>query len=232
MIKTISLLLILLISSNTDQYVFEKVSLDLYTRTARDGKMSITKAQIFYNADGDMISYYTEPDEVYISNTKKGDVIMYNIRENTVIQRQNYLFSTENNQLYFFLEKNKSDLGLSRMGFAITNTRFEDGLKITTWVPPLQMRSSVSKVELVHNKNNPVFLGYYDAAGGFQKKVYFYKYETYYGISIPTNLTQISFASPKDSIVSKTIYSNIKFDEEVTDEYFNFQIPSSVVVIK
>lgn len=232
MVNILSLLLILSLSNFVDQYVFKKISLDLYTRTARGGKMSVTKAQIFYNSDGGMISYYTEPDEVFISNTKKGDVVMYNIKDNTVLQRQNYLFSTENNQLYFFLENNKTDLGLSRMGFAITNTKFEDGLKITTWIPPMQMRSSVSKVELVHNKNNPVFLGYYDVTGGFQKKVYFYKYENHNGISIPTNLTQISFATPIDSIVSKTVYSNIKFDEAVTDEYFNFQIPSTAVVIK
>lgn len=206
--------------------------MEMLTRTAHEGKMSITKAKIFYNSEGQMVSYYTAPEEIYISNTKKGDVIMYNAKENSVLQRQNFLFSTENNQLYFFLENNKSDLGLGRMGFKVGNTRFEDGLKITTWIPPAQMKNAISKVELVHNKNNPIFLGYYNGNGGFSKKIYFYKYQRHYGISIPTNLTQISFVSPTDSIVSKTEYNDIKFDTDVTDEYFNFEIPTSANVIK
>lgn len=227
----IALFSFVLLAGN-NQYVLKKISMDMYTRTTHGGKMSVTKAEIYYNSEGRMVSMYSEPDKIYISNTKKGDVIVYNFRDNTVLQRQNYLFSTENNQLYFFLENNKTDLGLGRMGFKITDTKFENGLKITTWIPMKQMQDHISKVELVHKKNNPVFLGYYNSVGKFQKKVYFYGYEKYYGVSLPTKLTQISFTTPNDSIVSKTVYSNVKLDDQVSDDGFNFIVPPSAVPLK
>ncbi len=48
------------------------------------------------------------------------------------------------------------------MGYTLKATGFEDGLKITNWSPPMQLATQVSKVELVHEKGNPIYMGYHD----------------------------------------------------------------------
>lgn len=201
------------------------------TRASRKGLVTILKAEVFYTAEGKMVSHYTEPQELLVTNDKKGDITIYNYKENSIIQKQNFLFNTDQNQLFFFLENNKGTLGLDKMGFTLTETTFEDGLKITKWLPPMGIAKEISKAELAHEKDSPVFLGYFDKKGKAIKKVYFYNYRYLAALNFPAAITQITFENSKDSIVTKTTYSNFKLDKEVSDEYFNFKIPPGAKVV-
>ncbi len=49
-----------------------------------------------------MVSYFTAPQEMVIVNNKKGEIVIYNPVNNTVVQQQNFMMSTETSQLYFF----------------------------------------------------------------------------------------------------------------------------------
>ncbi len=202
------------------------------TRSATAGKAARVKATIYYSAGGMMVSYFTEPIELVIINNKKGELTIYNPLENTVTRQQNYLLGTETNQLYFFLENKKNDLGLSAMGYTTKNTRFEEGLKITNWMPPMNIAKDISNVELVHEKGNPIFMAYFGADGKPLKKMYFYKYTQVSDyINIPSAITQIDFKTPTDSIVTKTIYSAFRLNESVEEQKQNFTVPSNAKVL-
>lgn len=215
-----------------NQFVYQKVSMEMQTRSARNGKMSTIKASIYYTSEGKMASHYTVPAEILILNNTKGEFTVYDFVNNTVAQKQNYLLSSETNQLFYFLENNRGDLGLSKMGFALKETKFQDGLRITVWHPPMQLAKDISKVEVAHDKNNPVFLGYFNKKGKAINKVFFYNYEWVAGLKFPTSVTQISLINAKDSIVSKTMYSNFKTDKEVDDHFLTFKIPANAKVIE
>jgi hypothetical protein len=178
-----------------------------------------------------MVSHYSDPREMLIINNKNGDISIYDFKDNSITQKQNFLFSTDQNQLFYFLENNKSDLGLTKMGFVLRETKFEDGLKITVWIPPFSLAREISRVELAHEKNSPIFLGYFNMKGKAIKKAYFYNYTQVASVYFPTALTQITFENEKDSIVSKVSYSDFKLDREVSDEYLNFKIPENAKVI-
>lgn len=230
-IVIITILLIVTSLLSSFQYVYEKVSMDMLTRVTRKGFVSSMSAQVYYTSEGKMVSRYVEPQEMIVSNNKKGDMFVYTSKDNTVLQKQNFLFGTDQNQLFFFLENNKNDLGLSKMGFALAQTRFEDGLKITVWTPPLHLMKDISKAELAHEKSNPVFLGYFNSKGLLLKRVYFSKYTQVASVNFPTSITQITYENAKDSIISKTTYSNFKLDKEVTEEYLNFKVPANAKVV-
>ncbi len=202
----------------------------MLTRTTRKGMVSRVNASVYYTSEGKMACHYTEPQELMIINNSKGDFTVYDFVNNTVAQKQNYLMSTETNQLFYFLENNRGDLGLSKMGFTLKETKFAKGLKITVWMPPMQLLNQISRVEVAHDKNNPVFLGYFDKKGKAINKVYFYNYEMIAGLRFPTSVTQISLVKDKDSIISKTTYSNFKVDQEVDEKYLNFKIPTNAKV--
>ncbi len=202
----------------------------MLTRSTYKGKLSSLKATVFYTSAGKMVSYYREPAEMLITNNSKGEITMYNFKNNTVIQKQNSMMSTDVNQLYYFLENNKNDLGLTKIGFVLTETKFKDGLKITVWSPPMQLVKDILKVELAHDKGNPVFLGYFDLKGKAINKVFFYDYHLVGGLQFPASVTYINFKGVNDSIISKTSYSNFKVDQEVDEQYLNFVIPANAKV--
>lgn len=229
--KVLGWFAVLFFSNASAQYVYEKVSMDMLTRSTRKGYITTLKANVFYTSEGKMASHYLEPAEMLVTNNKKGEILIYNFADNTLMQQQNFMFGTEDNQLFFFLEKNKADLGLGRLGFTLSNTKFEDGLKVTTWLPPMNLVKQISHVELVHERNDPIFMAYYDIKGNSLKKVYFYDYTRVADTHFPTSITQITFETPKDSIISKTVYSNFKLDDKVADEFLEFKIPPDAKVI-
>jgi hypothetical protein len=198
-----------------DQYVYQKISMDMLTRSSRKGKLTTLKASVYYTSEGKMACHYMDPREAMVINNSKGEFTIYDFTTNSVVQRQNYLMGTETNQLFYFLENNRGDLGLSKMGFGLQETKFKEGLRITVWSPPMQLAKDILKVEVAHDKSNPVFLGYFDKKGKAINKVYFYNYQMVGGLNFPSSVTQINYVSAKDSIISKTIYSNFKVDKEV-----------------
>lgn len=214
-----------------DQYVYQKVSMDMLTRSTHKGMISALKASVYYTSEGKMACHYTDPNEILIMNNTKGEFLIYDYLKNTVAQKQNYLMSTESNQLFYFLENNRGDLGLSKMGFSLKETKFVDGLKVTVWTPPMQVANDISKVEVAHDKNNPVFLGYFDKQGKAINKTYFYNYQMVAGLHFPAAVTQISIIAPKDSIISKTTYANFKVDQQVDEQYLNFKVPANAKII-
>jgi hypothetical protein len=215
------------------QYIFEKISMDMETKTVVKGKAAKITASIYYTMEGKMTSYYNEPVPLVVTNTRKGEITIYNIRNNTVSHQENYIFSTETNQLYYFLDNKKTDLGLISLGYSIVETKFEDGLKITRWKPPVSLQSEISLVELVHEKANPIYIAYFNKKNLPLKKIYFYNYMQLSGtINLPRVVTQINFSTEKDSSVMKTTYSNFKLNQAVENDKLDFKIPPDAKVIK
>ncbi len=229
-LRNLTLTLAVCCLSLTPQYVYQKVSMEMLTRSMYKGKLTSLKATVFYTSAGKMVSHYQEPTEMLISNNAKGEISLYNFKDNTVIQKQNSMMSTDVNQLFYFLENNKSDLGLAKIGFALIETKFKDGLKVTVWAPPMPLVRQISKVELAHDKSNPVFLGYFDMKGKAINKAFFYDYTMVGGLQFPASVTYISFKSANDSIIAKTSYFNFKIDQQVDEQYLNFNIPANAKV--
>lgn len=226
-------LLFLLLTGFTGQYIFQKIAMEMEIRSATAGNAVRTKASIYYTSEGKMLSYFSEPQEMVIVNNKKGEITIYDPLNNTVAQQQNFMLSTETNQLYFFLENKRADLGLSAMGYTIRNTKIEDGLKITEWNPPMALVKDISLVELVHEKGNPIFMGYYAANGNVIKKTFFYSYTKVSDyISLPSAVTQIDYKSATDSVVTKTTYTKFRLNQQVEDSKLTFEVPKNAKLIR
>jgi outer membrane lipoprotein-sorting protein len=235
MVKRFLLLLsiALMASAFNKQYIFQKISMDMEVRSA-SGRNSIrSKASIYYTSEGKMVSYFAEPQEMVVINNRKGEITAYNPADNTVFKQQNYTQGTETDQLFYFLDNKRSDLGLTAMGYGVKSTKIEDGLKVTEWSPPVNLSGSIKKVELVHERGNPIYLGYHAANGAIVKKIFFYNYEKVGDyILLPKAVTQIDFKSPTDSVVTKTVYSEFRLNQQVLDDKLSFEIPADAKLIR
>lgn len=210
---------------------FQRFKAKILTRTFHKGKTANNKGEIAYLLSGKMITKFMSPKEYYIVNTAKGEISIYDPHKNEVFQQQDFQYSTENTQLYFFLQNKKSDLGLKSMGFTVINTRFEQDFMITTWSPPIQASNVLKEVELVHKGLNPVFMSYKDAKNRITKKSYYYNYMNLKGIEFPQAITQIDYPVAGDSIVSKTTYSEAAVNAEANSPLFDFTIPQNAKLL-
>ena len=137
---------------------FERISLNMQSKKVVNGKLHITNADVFYNSDGKMVTHILAPFETIIINNTKGDLSIYNPKENQVYKDYNFTQGTETSSLYFFLKDKNNELGLRTLGFKLYTSKFENGLLITNWLPPAQYMKLFSSVELVYQQGKPVFL--------------------------------------------------------------------------
>ena len=112
------------------------------------------------------------------------------------------------------------------MGYTVKATRFEEGIMITDWLPPSWQIGQISKVELAHENSLPIFTSYYNEKNKVVRKVYFSNYNISSAAALPQRITEIEYLPNGDSIISRKIYSDIKFDLNASSEYFDFKIPA------
>ncbi len=228
---SISIFLALNIHTASSQ-MYSSMAVEATVRKADDGKISSLETNIYISADGKIVTYYSKPDNIVVVNNEKGQVSIYDKNNNSVVKSQNSHYSSKTNQLYYFINNKKSDLGLSDIGFSIKDVSYEEGLTVTEWIPPSEGAEYFSTIKIVHDKDNPIFMEYKDQYGMTIKKVYFYDYEEISYFDIPKSITQIDFRSENDSIVSKTQFKNISFDSSESAEKLAFKIPNDATLIK
>jgi outer membrane lipoprotein-sorting protein len=210
----------------------KKISCSMETVSLTQNKKFRLTADIYYNySSGKLIMHYSKPSDYLLLTNSKGEAKMYNPKTNEVSLKMGFEYDTKNTLLYYFFANKQYDLGLKDLGFSLKDTKFDEGLMITTWQPPFDMKSAVGKVELVHENYLPIYLGYFSPEGKLTKKIYYYEYTQVANVKLPLKVVEFNYLSNNDSLVSRTIYSNIKYNEQANSKYFSFKIPDNAKVI-
>jgi len=214
--------------------VIKKVMTKMVVRQVHNGISAMMKADLFYdNVSSKMITHFTYPLEYIVVTNNKGELNIYNPVQNTIIQKQNFAYSVESSQLFYFLSHQTADLGLKKMNYSIIKTSFEKDLVITEWKSnQAAKKGDIEKVKLVHRNQNPIYMSYIDTKGAIKRKVYYSGYQNMGNINFPTTSTEIVYNTEKDSTINKTVYSEIKWDENAASTYFTYQIPTNAKLEK
>ena len=224
--KILVLVLLAAFSSPLSAQLFNNLSVDAELRKANNSRIQNLSLTSYFDSSGKMVAIYNRPENLVIINDERGRVAIYDSNNNTVVQANNPYYSSRTNELYYFINNKKYDLGLSEIGFKMQESKVEDGLIVTEWIPPVDGMKYFSFIKLVHEDDNPIYLEYRNQDNEIIKKVYYYNYEYFNQLEIPTSVTTIDFVSENDSTVSKTIYSNFQFDTEENKEKLNYKVPS------
>ena len=211
----------------------EKLSLNITARSLQSGKSITAKGEVYYQvAGGLMVTHFTSPVENISITNANGELRIYDPKSNTVMQKQASDFSSENSFFYFFLSNKTQDMGLAAAGYKLKDTRFEDKMVITTWLPPEYLKSEFSKAEIVHENYKPIFMAFYNPKGKPAIKVFYSGYQNVGDISIPVTVTEFQYLAKGDSVITKRTYGNLKTDAEVDIKYLNYKIPANATVLK
>jgi outer membrane lipoprotein-sorting protein len=220
-----------LLSFKSIEENFERISLNMLSKKVINGKLIITNAEMFYNDQGKMVTHILAPFETFIINNTKGDLSIYNPKENQVYKDYNFTQGTETSSLYYFLKDKNNELGLRTLGFRLNTSKFENGFLITTWFPPAQYMKLFSAVELVYQQGKPVFLKFVNNNNFVVKRSYYYNYTKVLNYNFPLAITHIEYGEKGDSIIEKTVFSNIKVNNSATSSYFDYVIPANAKVV-
>ena len=232
MLKTlVTLILFWQIPFYMSAQTFDNLSVDANLRKVNNSRIQNLSLTSYFAASGKMVAIYDQPENLVIINDEKGRVVLYDSKNNTVVQANNPYYSSRTNELYYFINNKKYDLGLSEIGFKMQSSEIEDGLIVTEWIPPMDGMKYFSFIKMVHEDDNPIYLEYRNQDNEIIKKVYYYNYQQVNYLEIPTAVTTIDFMSPMDSTVSKTTYSNFLFDDQQNEEKLNYKIPTDAKTI-
>lgn len=230
LVNLIILILILPGLSNAQSGI-QKISAHIFTRQAENGYKASLEGDIYYSANGDMISYFSSPKNYIVVTNSKGEMRIYNPQENTVIQLQNNLLSSNITPFYYFLSGKTEDMGLRQAGYHVIETKFDKTLKITLWkASHISDKDPIRYVKLVHERNNPIYMDYENAGKNVIRKVYYYNYINLSGIDFPRTFTEILYQK-KDSVITKTAYSEFKINDQANNSMFEFKIPPNAKLV-
>ncbi len=225
-----SLILILFTNFSLEE---RKISLFLENKVLHKGKFVLTKAEIFYRYDvGKMVMHYTYPDEYVLITNSQGEAKIYYPAKKQLFIQKNQILSSENDILYYFLSNKQNDLGLKELGCTLKETKIENNLLITTWLPPTAQADKISEIEMAHENYQPIFSSYKTQKNKFLRKIYYSNYFSDSEVSFPTKITEINYLANGDSIISRKTYSNILLGNQANSSYFDFQIPADAQLMK
>lgn len=84
--------------------LIERLSASMVSRQVNSGKSVTVKGEICYLRNGNMITHFTFPRQYFVISNKQGEVKIYDPSRNTVMLYQNFLFSSQSSQFYYFFQ--------------------------------------------------------------------------------------------------------------------------------
>jgi hypothetical protein len=210
----------------------DQLSLDFVSKILEKGKYMNVSGELYYSfSDKRITTHLVQPFENITIVNPDGEMRNYDPKENTVMISVSEINSSESSYFHHFFNRSSSDMGLEKLGYKIENTKVDEGMLVTTWVPK-NASSAIRKIELAHLKSNIVFMGFISAKNKYLGKVFFSKYEKIGEYAVPMRITEISYTEKNDSMITRKIYSNPKINEQVNVKYANYQIPMNAKVVK
>jgi outer membrane lipoprotein-sorting protein len=220
-------------SYKLQQQKLDKISLDLISKTLYQGKSVSLKSEVYYKSVGaTMVTHFTSPKERIVITNGNGEYKEYDFKNNTVTLLQGIDLSSKNSLFYSFLSGSIGDMGLKSLGYKLANTKVEQKMVITTWVPEGENSVKTKKAEIVHENYLPIYLAFYDINDKPMHKSFYSNFQQVGSVKMPFTITEFEYLSPTDSVITKRIYSNLKTNALVDDNYLNYKVPANAKVIR
>lgn len=224
-----SLFFFLFFSVSFKQIRIDKLQLDLEAKTLHQKKSITARSTVYYKASGAlMVTHTSYPAKQVTITNKYGEFKHYDFSTNSVSLQQGAELSSESSIFYTFLNGQTNDAGLGKLGYKIKSSKTENKLIITKWHLPGQAERG--EVEIVHENNLPIYICFYSNKNKPVHKSYYSNYQYIGSIKIPFTITEFEFLSETDSVITRKKYSNLKTNNQVNEEYFNFKIPADAKI--
>ncbi|HKJ78002.1 MAG TPA: hypothetical protein VKA10_00650 [Prolixibacteraceae bacterium] len=186
-----------------------------------------TKIDLFFDNNKHIITkhYHSSRDFIMVANSL-GEIKTYYPEKNEVDFKQISELSSKRNLIYYFVNNLTDHLGLADEGFSLESSNLEDQYYITNWSPP-KLLNELANVKMVFENGFPVYSEYLAINEKILKKIYYANYRDFERFRLPMKIIEISYKPSGDSIISRTVFSDVNVSSVADNSYFNFKIPEN-----
>jgi len=201
------------------------ISLKQQTEILENKKKISNEVDLFYDNNKQIITkYYHSAKEFILVTNALGEIKTYYPASNEVDYKQISELSSKRNLIYYFANNLTDDLGLVDEGFNLVSNTNENQFYVTLWKAPSFLKG-IETVKMVFENGLPVYSEYQASRKKIVKKTYYTNYKDFTQFRLPLKIIEISYLPSGDSIINRTLFSNIKVSSSPDGKYFNFKIP-------
>ncbi|MCQ2177213.1 MAG: hypothetical protein MJY41_04650 [Bacteroidales bacterium] len=204
-----------------------RISADVEVKQVFQGKSLTTTKSVYCANNGRLVVVADKPSRYVLVTNVKGESKFWLPGSNQVVVDNTALASSRDELLSLFLSGRADDLGLGLYGYTLESTSRDGKYLVRTYASG--SRDDIPHVKIVYDNYLPVYCSYIDSSGKEVSKTYFSNYVALQRLSFPCRTTQISYTAKGDSTVTRTIYSNIRADQQ--DPWFDFEVPSDATAV-
>lgn len=209
------------------------ISLSFTQKILEKKKYLTVEGEVYFKKQGGLLTTrLIRPFENVTIVNSDGEMRIYDVKDNTLMQSSSALTSSESSYFWYFLNGSYNDLGLPKLGYVIKSTGTEDGMLVTSWVPKEGFNSGIAQIELVHEKSLPIYIEFTGPKKKKLGKIFFSSYQKVGSLSLPLKITEIAYKEKNDSVVTYKVYSNPKINKEVNLNYLEFKIPANAKLLQ
>ena len=203
------------------------ISLKQHTDILENKNKLTSEIDLFFDNDKlTMTKYYhSSPDYIMVVNAL-GEIKTYYPSKNEVVYKQITEMSSKRNLIYYFANNLTDHLGLADEGFSLISNTFEDNFYVTLWKAPTIMQG-INTVKMVFDNGFPIYSEYKTNKETILKKIYYLAYSDFERFKLPSKIIEISYLPSGDSIINRTVFSDVKVTSTADNSYFNFKIPEN-----
>ena len=224
MIRKHGILTVLLLLYALTASAQKRVSADVETKTLVGNSVVTATKTVYCSNNGRLVVAVHKPLEYIMETNVNRETRFYFPNTNEVLVENSGMEGASDELLSLFLFGRLEDLGVGLEGYRLLATEnVEDGMVKKTFrtekkeLPPF--------CEIVYKDYLPIFSATLDADRNYITKVYYSQYREVGWLPFPHRSTMITYTSPKDSTITRTIYSNVVLDGD--DPMFDFTVPSN-----
>lgn len=217
--------LILSVSLNAQQGSY--ISLTQHTEVLENGKKIGNEVDLYFDNNKQILTkdYHSATEFVMVINSL-GEIKTYYPGSNEVGYKQIAELSSKRNLIYYFANNLTNDLGLVDEGFNLSSNTYENQFYVTLWTAPSFLKG-IETVKMVFENGLPVYSEYQANKNKIVKKIYYTNYKDFTQFRLPLKIIEISYMPSGDSIINRTLFSNVKVSSSADGKYFNFKIPDN-----
>jgi hypothetical protein len=201
------------------------ISLKQQTEILENKKKISNVVDLYFDKNKQMLTkyYHTSPEFIMVVNSL-GEIKNYYPGTNQVDYKQISELSSKRNLIYYFANNLTEQLGLADDGFQLSSNTYENQYYVAFWKAPSILKG-IETVKMVYDNGLPIYSEYLANKKKLLKKIYYTNYKDFTQFKLPLKIIEISYLPSGDSIVNRTLFSNIKVSATADDKYFNFKIP-------
>jgi len=220
--KILLLPIFILFSVQIGAQNFYRISGDYTIKGKSETSAQLVIGKFYYDKNEKKIIHSNSFPEKAIWVTS--DTNLFKVVNNKIEFRQTIPNFTQFSMYHLVLNNQLNNFGLDGTIFTLDKVEEQNGLVITTWIPPKHMKKIVGRILISSKDDNLYGVIFFDAEDKIIKKQFFEDYSVTSGLAFPGQITEITYAPENREIYQVTTYRNILVNSHHEEQLYHFNI--------